>query len=160
MNHYHVSETFRFNLPIPLVNHSIDNLPSVKIRLLLQSACFYVGSSVKPYYSGSLFSTFSRSEWRGIKSTYHPLVYRVEQVREVIERDGKLIRQKRNPMSFQDALERGFIDKKTAEFIVIASGEEIQRLSFAKALAYGLVKVVPLRLCLIEKLPREYCIFA
>ncbi len=63
-------------------------------------------------------------------------------------------------MSFQDALERGFIDKKTAEFIVIASGEEIQRLSFAKALAYGLVKVVPLRHCLIEKLPREYCIFA
>lgn len=106
-----------------------------------------------------------------MKSVYHPLVYRIEQVREVIERNGKLFRQKYNWMPFHEAIQRGRLDQRTAEYIVRAPvskgreaegelGEEILRLSFAKALAYGLVKVVPLRHCLIEKLPREKCIFA
>ncbi|VDO01050.1 unnamed protein product [Rodentolepis nana] len=63
------------------------------------------------------------------------------------------------------------MDRRSAEYIVRAPGgkgsegegalgDEILRLSFAKALSYGLVKVVPLRHCLIEKLPRDKCIFA
>ncbi|VDL14803.1 unnamed protein product [Hymenolepis diminuta] len=118
-----------------------------------------------------VFDEYAKSEWRGVKSVYHPLVYRIEQVREVVERDGKLIRQKHNWMPFHQAVERGRLDRRSAEYIVRAPvekstedggalGEEILRLSFAKALAYGLVKVVPLRHCLIEKLPREKCIFA
>lgn len=105
-----------------------------------------------------------------MKSIYHPLVYRIEQVREVIERDGKLIRQKHNWMPFHQAVETGRLDRRSAEYVVRAPvggdkgegalGQEILRLSFAKALAYGLFKVVPLRHCLIEKLPREKCIFA
>nr|CDS27531.1 conserved hypothetical protein [Hymenolepis microstoma] len=118
-----------------------------------------------------VFDEYARSEWRGVKSMYHPLVYRIEQVREVIERDGKLIRQKHNWMPFHQAVERGRLDRRSAEYIVRAPvakesedgralGEEILRLPFAKALSYGLVKVVPLRHCLIEKLPRDKCIFA
>uniref|UniRef100_A0A5K3F2Y4 Protein kinase domain-containing protein n=2 Tax=Mesocestoides corti TaxID=53468 RepID=A0A5K3F2Y4_MESCO len=107
-----------------------------------------------------VFDEYAKSEWRGVKSIYHPLVYRVEQVREVVERDGKLIRQKHKFMSFEKAVTLGIIDKKTAEFVIHTNGEEVQRLPFVKALAYGLVKVVVLRHCLIEKLPRENCIFA
>lgn len=118
-----------------------------------------------------VFDEYAKSEWRGVKSMYHPLVYRIEQVREVIERDGKLIRQKHNWIPFHQAVERGRLDRLSAEYIVRAPvvkgceeegalGEEILRLSFAKALSYGLVKVVPLRHCLIEKLPRDKCIFA
>lgn len=109
---------------------------------------------------------FFRSEWRGVKSVYHPLVYRVEQVREVVERGGKLIRQKHNWMPFHRAVETGRLDRRTAEYVVRTGGdddkwgEEVLRLPFSKALAYGLVKVVPLRHCLIEKLPRDKCIFA
>ncbi|KAM7535066.1 hypothetical protein Aperf_G00000096827 [Anoplocephala perfoliata] len=117
-----------------------------------------------------VFDEYAKSEWRGVKSVYHPLVYRIEQVREVIERDGKLIRQKNKWMPFHQAVEAGRLDRRSAEYVVRAPlrgdegegalGQEILRLPFAKALAYGLFKVVPLRHCLIEKLPREKCIFA
>ncbi|VDK34124.1 unnamed protein product [Taenia asiatica] len=113
-----------------------------------------------------VFDEYAKSEWRGVKSVYHPLVYRVEQVREVVERGGKLIRQKHNWMPFHRAVETGRLDRRTAEYVVRTGGdgdkwgEEVLRLPFSKALAYGLVKVVPLRHCLIEKLPRDKCIFA
>lgn len=113
-----------------------------------------------------VFDEYAKSEWRGVKSVYHPLVYRVEQVREVVERGEKLIRQKHKWMPFHRAIETGRLDRRTAEYVVRTGGdddkwgEEVLRLPFAKALAYGLVKVVALRHCLIEKLPRDKCIFA
>ncbi|CDI98563.1 conserved hypothetical protein [Echinococcus multilocularis] len=113
-----------------------------------------------------VFDEYAKSEWRGVKSVYHPLVYRVEQVREVVERGEKLIRQKHKWMPFHQAIETGRLDRRTAEYVVRTAGdadkwgEEVLRLPFTKALAYGLVKVVALRHCLIEKLPRDKCIFA
>ncbi|VDL90457.1 unnamed protein product [Schistocephalus solidus] len=97
----------------------------------------------------------------------HALVYRVEGILCPLHRrgsmakalDGKETTEKW--VTFSKALKNGLIDKQTGDiFICEKNHPSVYRiLPFTKALALGMVKAVPLRHCLIERLPRPLCIF-
>ncbi|VDK88150.1 unnamed protein product [Dibothriocephalus latus] len=107
------------------------------------------------------------SEYSKDKSLNHALVYRVEGILCPVRRSGSMTKAPERKdisdewITFSRALKNGLIDKQTGDiFICEHSDPTVCRiLPFTKALELGLVKAVPLRHCLIERLPRPLCIF-
>nr|VZI31513.1 unnamed protein product [Spirometra erinaceieuropaei] len=143
----------RFYVYDTATNHKLSFEDAVRMDILSIDSCSNEKVNFEEYFKD--------------KSVNHSLVYRVEGILCPLRRRGSMAKgldgkqTKDEWITFSKALKNGLIDKQTGDiFICESDNPSVCRiLPFTKALALGLVKAVPLRHCLVKRLPRHLCIF-